>query len=86
MPQILTDFTAYCPPCESRLTEEDLLAVGISLENAMGVGLVRLGRVRGIRSVTQLPGIIHLEVTRIVVNGMMTIDVGINIITNISCK
>lgn len=84
--EVQVNLATKCSPRDAVFFKKDFLAMSIPLEYTMSVGLVRLGSIRYICSVRQLSMIIFLKVPRIIVNGMMSIDVGINVVTNIRCK
>lgn len=86
MTELLTDLSTKCPPGNAGLFEQDFLAVCIALENTVSVRLVGLGCVVGIRSICQIPSFVCLEVAGVIINCMVTINVGIEIVTNICRK
>lgn len=86
MTELLTDFSTKCSPGNTGLLKQDFLAVCIALENTVSVRLVRLGCVVGIGSICQIPGFVCLEIAGIIINCMVAINVGIEIVTNICRK
>ena len=60
--------------------------MSIALKDTMRVRLVRLGCVIGVGSIGQLSCIVCLKISSVVINGMVAIDVGIEIVTNICGK
>lgn len=86
MTELLTNFSTKCSPGNARLFEQDFLAVCIALEHTMSVRLVCLGCVVGSGSICQIPGFVCFEIAGIIINCMVTINVGIEIVTNICRK